>query len=321
LLLVIYALALFPRAVERPSQSALRLLDRFRLIAAFTSAMEGLRLGCVLVAVLAFHSLLAVVIALTIARIASGAVTAGVAAAVFRRASGGVALLQPAIRHVEREERRMMIRTVLHTNISAYTKLAQLQLPTILLGAMIGATATGIYKVGMAAAVALGKVADPATGALLPRLSRLWAAGRTPELRRLIEQVTMISIPIIAVGLVLLIVLREPILQALGGSVAASSAGTVLILGATAQALYGASFWRSTVLLAAHRANEVAATAVVATGAAPHLRDSRTQPRSRGGGSCVPGQRRALHARPDLSRRSQAEGRNRCCRCAGAPTA
>jgi O-antigen/teichoic acid export membrane protein len=263
LLLVVYALTLLPRAIERPSLAALRLLNRFRLITAFTSAMEGLRVGCVLVAVLVFHSLIAVVIALAIARITSGALTGAIAARIFRRASGGVGLMQAAIRHVGRADRRKMIKTVLHTNVIAYTKLAQFQLPTILLGAMIGATATAIYKIGMAAAVALGKLADPAAAALLPRLSRLWAAGRTPELRRLIEQATAISLPVMALGLVLLIVFRVPVLQALGGSAAASTAGTVLIVGAIAQALYGASFWRGTVLLAAHRAAAVAATSVV----------------------------------------------------------
>jgi O-antigen/teichoic acid export membrane protein len=262
LMLIAFAFTLLTGAVERPCLALLRLLDRFRLITGFTAIVEITRFALALAAVLIFDSLLAVIVAIAIARLVAGVVTAAVASTVFRRFSDGVRLTEPAVSHVTRSDRRGMLKTILHTNVIAYSKLVQMQLPTVLLAAMLGPVQTAVYKIGTAASAILGKLVDTATPALLPRLSKLWAAGRQPELRRLIEQASLITIPVTLLGGALLIYFRDPILEAIGTEGAAEAAGTVFILGVVGQMLYVASFWRSTVLFAARRASAVSATAV-----------------------------------------------------------
>jgi O-antigen/teichoic acid export membrane protein len=56
------------------------------------------------------------------------------------------------------------------------------------------------------------------------------------------------------------VLLQDPILRLLGGEEAAESAGTVLILAAIGQAVYGAVFWHTTLLYAARRAAAVSTT-------------------------------------------------------------
>jgi O-antigen/teichoic acid export membrane protein len=135
----------------------------------------------------------------------------------------------------------------------------------LLLGTMATPTQTALYKVGMAVASGLTVVVDPASAALLPRFSRLWAARRQAELNRLVRHATLISAPLIAALFVLLVVFRDPLLQLFGGGPAASDAGTVLILGALGHAFHAAVFWRTTVLFAVDRAKTVSAVMLPTT--------------------------------------------------------
>jgi O-antigen/teichoic acid export membrane protein len=126
----------------------------------------------------------------------------------------------------------------------------------------------GLYKVGMAAAAIVGRLADPPYAALLPRISKLWAAHRGREIRRLVERATLISVPVMTAALGLVILLQSPILSVLGGD-DAQGADTVLVLAAIAQAVNGALFWNVGVLYVAGRSNLVARIALA--GAAAQL--------------------------------------------------
>jgi O-antigen/teichoic acid export membrane protein len=260
---LLYALALFAVTLEDSSIAILRLFDRFRVIAGGTIALEGLRVGLVLAALAVHESLTAVFIALLLYKIVTGVAQLVAATIVFRRAGGGFPFGRVSLRSAG-DDGRQMIRMVFHTNVVSYARLAQVQLPTILLGAISSVTQVGAYKVGMAAASMLGKVADFAYVALVPRLSRLWAAGRRLEVRRLIGRVSLVSVPIMAVGVVVLVLARDPILKVLGGSSAASAAGTVLILGATAQGLNNAVFWNTPLLFVTGRSRAIAILSVIA---------------------------------------------------------
>jgi O-antigen/teichoic acid export membrane protein len=147
----------------------------------------------------------------------------------------------------------------------SYARLAQQQVPTVLLGALSGATQVGIYKVGTAAAAIVARAADPVYAALLPRLSRLWGAGRVGDVRRLLARATLVAAPVMAVILAALIALRHPALELIGGSAARNAAVTVLVLAAIAQAVNGALFWNIGLLFAAGRAGGVAVVAVLGT--------------------------------------------------------
>ena len=113
----------------------------------------------------------------------------------------------------------------------------------------------------MAAAAAVGRLSDPAYVALLPRLSRLLAAGRPRTVQRLIKRASLISVPVMVGAFVIVAALREPILHLLGGQ-GAEDAAAVLVAGAAAYAINGAAFWNIGVLFAAGRARAVAVIAV-----------------------------------------------------------
>jgi O-antigen/teichoic acid export membrane protein len=261
-LIALYALVLLAQTLDESSFTVLRLLDRFRLIAGYTTALELTRIALVAAVLAVNGTITGVAIALVVHRAASGVVSAVAATVVFRRTTG-IPLTLPALRKA-REDRPQMLHTMLHTNVVSYARLAQTQLPTVLLGAMAGATAAGVYKVGMAAAGLIGRLVDPAYIALLPRLSRLWHANRQPDVRRLIERLSVVSIPAMVVATAALILLREPVLDIVGGGKASEDGGGVLIFGAVAHAINAGLLWNVPTLYAAERARLVSRLALLA---------------------------------------------------------
>jgi len=261
-LIILYALVLLAQTVDESSFTILRLLDRFRLIATYTVALEAGRIALVAGALAVYGTVTSVALALVVHRALAGAAAAIAAARVFRRVTG-VPLTRPALAKA-REDRPHLLRTMLHTNVVSYVRLAQTQLPTVLVGAVAGATQAGVYKVGMAAAVMVGRIIDPAYAALLPRLSRLWAAGRRSEIRRLVRRLSTVAVPAVLALAGALIVLRAPLLDALGGAEASADAGPVLIFGTLAHAVNASLLWNVPTLYAAGRAHLVSRLALLA---------------------------------------------------------
>jgi O-antigen/teichoic acid export membrane protein len=147
------------------------------------------------------------------------------------------------------------MKTVWHTNVISYVRLAQVQLPTLLIGALAGATQVGAYKIGTAAGCIPAKLLDPAQMAVLPRISRLWAVGRFADIGRLVRHASYISVAVTAVAFALLAgLLGDPVLRLLGGSKAVSTGKDVLIVSAVSFSLTAALFWNGAVLFAAGRA-------------------------------------------------------------------
>ncbi len=260
---LLYTLVPLAKNLDNTPLVILRLRDRFKLVAAVTFATELLRLAFVVAALAVDKSLFAVVVGLVVGRLVASAVKAVLAFRVFGKDFPGVKLRRPALRHLPPDERQAMRRTILKSSAISLDHVSQVHVPTLLLGAFVGATGTGLYKIGMALAAVVSKVADPASAALLPRLSRLWAEERFDDLRRLVKQATLITLPIIAVVFLVIVLIRDPLLELLGGGEEATAAGTILILGAAGQAAYAAVFWRGTVLHAAHRTGAVAAVSMI----------------------------------------------------------
>ena len=262
-LIVIYAFALIGPALSRASFVVLRLLDRFALIATYQWALEFGRVALIVVALQVSQTLLAVVVAVVAGTLATGLVNAVVAARVFRRAHD-IGLTNPHVGSVQPQERRAIRKTTFHTLVISYSRTAQSQLPTVMVGTIAGTTQAGLYKIGIAAAATMGKLIQPASNALLPRLSRLWAAGKLPELRALVFRASLISAVAMLAAFAAVVVFQDPILRLLGGGPAGEAAGTVLLLGAAVQALYGLVFWHSTLLYAASRTGPMSVVSVVA---------------------------------------------------------
>lgn len=262
-LLPLFALTLIVAVPEETSLAVLRLFDRFRLVAIYSVITDAGRVALTVVALFVFESLTAVVVVLILGKLARGAVSAGAAVRVFNSSSTDARLGAPAIRSILGTERRDMRKVLFYTNFITCGRISQVQLPTLLLGALAGPLETGIYKIDTATAAVLGKAIDPAPRRCCRAMARLWSASNLGAVRRLVLCASLISVPAMLVLLGLLVALREPVLELLGGGEAAA-AGTVLILAATAQTLYGAVFWHTTVLLAARRATVISAMTLTA---------------------------------------------------------
>lgn len=267
-LIIIYSLSLIGPAMSRMSYVVLRLLDRFALISTYQWAIEFGRVALIFVVIQLYHSLLAVVIVIAFSTALAGIVNLVVMARVYR-AAHGIWLGRSYLPGLDGESRTGMRKTMFHTLVIQYSRVVQTQLPTVLLGALAGNTQVGIYKLGTASTAIIGKIIQPASQALLPRISKLWAAGRIHDLRKLVFRASTISTVVMGVAFTAIVVFRDPVLHLLGGGPAGEAAATCLILGTGSQALYGLVFWHSTVLFAADRSG--AMSAVSATAAVVHI--------------------------------------------------
>ena len=259
-LVLLYSLTLLISTLDGTSGATLRLFDRYGLMLGFTTVREVARLILVGVAV-AVGDLRTVLIALIALDLVSAIGVVWLAARSFRTRTGRL-LRRPALAVVA-DQRRGMLRMIFHTNVIGYSRLAQSQLPALVLGAFLGPLQVGIYKLGSSAGLALGRLSDPALYVILPRLSRLWLAGRFDDLRRLLRQVSAAGIPAMLAAGALVVAFREPILELLGGP-EAGQASTVLIIAVSAQVLASSLFWTGPLLIASGQSGRAARVHVVA---------------------------------------------------------
>lgn len=264
-LVLLYGLTLVATAVAATSLSLLRLLGRFGTILRLTTLREVLRVAALATVLVVFGTLESVALAVVLLEALITVLGLGAAARAFARRSGGIRLATPALGAV-RPLRRAMLGMMFHTNLVTYAKLVSAQGPTLLLGVLRPPVEVGAYKVATAIASAFGKPADPAWAAVMPRLSRLWAAGRVAEIRRLVTQATAIAVVGLGALVLLATALREPLLRLFGGG-AAVVAADILIVAVVAKALNGVVFWNTPLLYSAKRA-AVASKAYVASAAA-----------------------------------------------------
>jgi O-antigen/teichoic acid export membrane protein len=255
LLLMLFGITLAMSTVDVSSLSLLRVLDRFDVTLWYTLAGEASRLLLVAGALLLFHSLLAVVVALVIHDALTAAMGVALAARCLRRRTG-VSVFRPVLSHIS-GLRRSMLGMIFHTNVVSYVRLVETQVPAILLGAFSGPSEVAIFKVGQAAGTALAKLTDPVWQALIPRAARLWSLAEIKTLRRMLLQATCISVPVMALVGAIAIALREPILRVIAGADAQKGA-IVLALACLAQVVNGGLFWNVPLLYACKKARTAA---------------------------------------------------------------
>jgi O-antigen/teichoic acid export membrane protein len=263
-LVVLYGLTLVATTVAATSLSLLRLLGRFGTILRLTALREVLRVIALATVLVVFGTLESVAVALVLLEAMVTVLGLAAAARAFTSGSGGVRLGTPALRAVG-ELRRPMLGMMFHTNLVTYAKLVAAQGPTLLLGALRPPVEVGAYKVATAIASAFGKPADPAWAAVMPRLSRLWAAGRASEIRRLVLQASTIALAGLTALALIATVLREPLLRLFGGG-AATVAADILVIAVAAKVVNGVVFWNTPLLYSARRA-AVASRAYVVSAA------------------------------------------------------
>jgi O-antigen/teichoic acid export membrane protein len=257
-LIILYACTLLISTVDESSVSVLRVMDRFHLLTAWGVSLEVLRIALIGVALAVSPSLTSVLLALIGYDLAGAAVNLLLANHVFSRTFGRSFVRRSFSAF---GEKKRMVHMAIHTNLVSYARLAQVQLPTLLLGALGTTTQVGLYKVGSAGGTIVGRLADPGYAAVLPRLSRLWAARRLDDVRSLIRASSVVAGAVMGAALIAVILLREPILRLLGGE-AGGAAATVLVLVGIGQAVNGLFFWNTGLLYASGRSGVVAVISV-----------------------------------------------------------
>ena len=259
-LFLLFGLTLLVSTVDGTSASTLQLFGRFGLIAGYQVFGEVSRLIAIGVGLLISESLVAVVVALVVHDAVMAVIGAAAALAVFKRTTGQ-SLLRPALSTV-RADFRAMLKMLVHTNVVAYARLVETHIPTLLVGSFHGALEAGVFRVGMAPAAALGKVRASASSAATPRFARLLNSDNPDPLRRLVLQATVLALVVIGGLGAILIVLRVPILQVIGGE-EATVASAVLVFAVLGQVVSGSLFWNSNLLFAARDAKTVSKLYVV----------------------------------------------------------
>jgi O-antigen/teichoic acid export membrane protein len=249
---ILYALTMLATTTETTSIALLQLCGRFGTILRLTFMREFLRLGFVLAALLATDSLLPVVIALVAMEALMGVMWTAAAGRASSERFSGSSIWRPSL-SATKGIRREMAGTVFHTNMISYVKVLASHGPTLLLGIMRTPAEVGAFKIGMAIAAIVGKPADPAWAAVLPRLAKLRAAGRRSEMSALIRQTSIGALVAISALGVAAILFRDPLLRLFGGQEALAAA-PVLVLGVVSRVVNGALFWNSPLLYALKRA-------------------------------------------------------------------
>ncbi len=261
-LFILYAVIVLLTTTEPTSIALLQLSGRFGTIARLTLIREALRFSLVLAALLFTNSLYAVVVALVLMEAVMAILwttSATRAASVYLN---GALLWEPAL-DATKGMRREMAGTVFHTNVISYVKVLAAQGPTLLLGAMRSPVEVGIFKIGIAIGAIVGKLADPAWAAVLPRFAKLRAAGRRDEIWALVWQSSIGALIATSALGVLAIFFRDPLLRLFGGEEALAAA-PILVLAVLGRVVNGTLFWNSPLLYGLKRAG-TASVVYVAT--------------------------------------------------------
>lgn len=252
ILFLLYGLTLLTASVETTSLAVLQFLGRFPSILWLTIFRELMRVALLVGFFIQFDSLTAGVTALVIVEAAFVSAALVVSGRAFRQIYSTALLRSSA--WPTGEVRRPMLRMLFHTNFITYAKLVSSQAPTILLGAFRSPVEVGTFKVAMALAAGVGKPAEPASAAVLPRLSRLWADRRFSELRSLLVESTLLAFGLLATVGGLVFLFRSELIRIFAGG-STPAAFNVLVLAISAQVVGGTLFWNTDLLFAARRAD------------------------------------------------------------------
>jgi len=251
LLFVLYGLTLVAGVGKTTSTALLQLFGRFGTILRLVMLRELIRVAALAVVLVGIGTLVSAVLVLVLLEGFLAAIVALAATRAFR-ARCARSLWTPAFAET-RPVRRAMLGMLFHTNLVAYAKLIPSQIPTLLLGAMRSPVEVGGFKVATSIAAAAVKLVDPAWAAVMPRLSRLWAAGGRAEIRQLLVSVTLAAALVLCSTALIAFVLREPLLRMVGGE-EATLASTVLVLSLVGGVVNGTLFWNTPLIYAAKRA-------------------------------------------------------------------
>lgn len=191
--------------------AVLRLFGRFRL-AAFSPALGSFtRMLLCGIGLASGFDLVGFAIIWAVTQ-AAGSMTLMVLAVRVLRANGITGVLSAPLEGVSKRFAGLW-NFAWSTNLSLAVRSSANQLDVLIVGALAGPAAAGLYHI----AKRTGKVAEQATTqiqtVLYPDVARLWAAGETAAMRRAVWQVEGVVLAFGTAGVLFLIVAAEPILH------------------------------------------------------------------------------------------------------------
>lgn len=191
--------------------AVLRLFGKFRL-AAFTPTLGAfLRMALCGIGLATGADLLGFAIIWSVAKVI-GTLAMIVFAARVLRANGITGVLKAPLEGVSRRFEGLW-NFAWSTNFSLAVRSSANQLDVLIVGALAGPAAAGLYHIAKRAA----KVAEQATAqiqtVLYPDVARLWGAGETAAVRRAVWQVEGVVFAFGTMGVLFLLVAAEPVLR------------------------------------------------------------------------------------------------------------
>ncbi|CAM3082144.1 Lipopolysaccharide biosynthesis protein [Sphingomonas antarctica] len=222
----IYALAIFANMLTTPV-GILQLAGRFDRLALHPALSPSVRLVAVLIVWFGGGGIEGFLYAWLVSAISEGAFMWWLAWPVFREMRGGEPLLGPAS---ARGENPGLVRFLATANADLTLRDIAPKAVPLIVGAILGPAATGIYSLAVRAAVILQQPAVQLAQASYPVIAKLLAAGELARARSLSWKTSFTTLAV-AVPLVLLLAFfSRQILEIMGGKAFGSGAFVFILL-------------------------------------------------------------------------------------------
>jgi O-antigen/teichoic acid export membrane protein len=228
-------------ALQQAAAVVFRLFDRFGELAVLSTLSPGLRLGAVVLTLVAGGGLSAVVAALLLAEACAAAVFVVVA---YRR----LAQLLPATSRLAdrlfgiRHDLPEMGRFLAISSLLESLRLVNNQLDVVLVGYLGSPADAGTLKLARTFVMPLSIVQTPFHQAIYPRLSRARVLGRLADARQLIRRMTRLAGAVLVPAAAAICIVSPWLIPALVGDAYGGTYEVVIPL-ALATALWGTLFW------------------------------------------------------------------------------
>jgi O-antigen/teichoic acid export membrane protein len=202
-LIVLQAIALLPNSLNGTSRAILATLERFSTVAWIEFITGATRAGLIIGLVALGGGLPGVILGNAVGMALQGIVLALISYPLINKVWGGT-WLSGSLKEIRgrwREIRRFLIYSDVNSLLGMVIK--QLDLP--ILGYFWGPVEAGYYRLGQSIANLVGNLVGPLQAVAYPRLSQLYGAGKTHEMRQLVRRYALqVGAPL--AGLVILCV-------------------------------------------------------------------------------------------------------------------
>lgn len=165
----------------------LRLMDRFDWIAYHQVAAALLKLLVVVAAMILRASPAATIIAWAASEAIANLGLLGIAIVFYRRAGYPALTWWGIPRRAAAREFSGSWSYLWSSNFNGVLRMAYTELDVVIIGAVLGTAATGLYRIAKLLGGAAGRIVDPFYQTIYPNLAKAWAQRKIPEFRSLLR--------------------------------------------------------------------------------------------------------------------------------------